>query len=171
MTILFLIFFVSTIVLGIITFNLVKPKYNEQIYIYDYFTETIMDDNLQYKTMILKVFADNGEIINLLDYNFDTYAPPKLLMFDSRKSTFIAESNLLRLYYEYDVKVISLNSYLSDNGFINLEYYFLDNGQVYFTELENEVYLDHNMATLYLNKNCNIGIRFRMIKQVQLTKV
>ncbi len=159
-----MIVFIITTGLFATLFFVQYDKANEEekmAVIENHYTQVVMTDNICYKTFILKVFDDNGEIYSLLDYENTKYFPPSTL-FCTLLGAFITKTDTLRMYYEYEAMEVSTRKTYSDHDFIDLKYNVLDNGQLYFPSYKNEVYQDRNMLTYYLNRNLNIAFQMRL---------
>lgn len=166
--ILLIIFILTTLGLSIF---LMVPKYENITYIKDNFTGSIQNDDIRIKTFILKIFSDDGEIVDLMDYELSSYGQPGLIIVSGNSKQFRTTNNMIRLYYKYDVQVISTNTYLNDDGFAELEYEFLDNGLVYFKSLINNTVNETNQANFYFNMPNNIGVRLSFERKSERVRI
>ncbi len=165
--VLMIVFAITSIsLLGLYTYEKKKASTITINYISNYYTETYTTDLVKFKTIILKVFSDDGTIYDLLNFQYSSYwsgvnGVVSVSKFQGSEKI-VTTSNTLKLYFEYDVQVNSTGEILSDHFFYELEYEVLENGQLYFPSLINETYLNHNMASCLINSTYKIGFRLRL---------
>lgn len=164
---LFVIFLLTTI--GLLVYLFV-PKYGDITYLVNNYTGSTANDDVHYKTFILKILGDEGELIDLIYYDLNTYSlQGRLVSWNSDK--FIAKNNKIKFYYKYDAYISSSGSYFSGDDFVELEYSILDNGLVYFDSLLNDKGDESNLATYYFNMNNNIGVRLSFKQQIEKVRL
>lgn len=158
--------FVITTIVGFTLF--INEKYatkDRQISIIkNYYTQMIRDENISYGVVVLKLIADDGEILDLFDdSNPNGFSQPGTL-YCTMKGNIITSTNILKVYYDYTAKLVSNGNVLSGHGFLNFKYEVLENGQLFFPDNINTEFQDRNMLTYYFNKNLNIGFQMRLDK-------
>ena len=174
------VFLITTILFG--SLYIVEKTGKETVttnYLTNYYTQAPLTDKLIYRTLIIKVFGDDGKVESIIHENNDTYINygNPMLYCNVNKFKVMSNSNILKLYYEYDVKVVETGQTLSNHIFMDIEYEILENNQVKFLTakynplgsynniknviLENEIYKDHNMSTFYVSKNLDLGFSLR----------
>ncbi len=158
--------FVITTAIGFGLF--IREKFKEQKIniIYNYFTQMEMNENLMFNTAILKIIGDDGQIVDILnsDYGNNEFSRPLTLISKLEKGACVSNSNILKIYYEYRIKIVSSGQILSKSGLLELKYEVLKNGQLFFPGLDNEIYQERNMLTYYLDKSHNVSFQMRLEK-------